>query len=148
MARSNAWARVGFGAFEPRASTRIEPRQGRSGEELVFGRDLIAYRGLEAGAARSRFAPLGRTTFGNPFLETPVEDRDIFCTEVAQHEPATSGGVDGRIVINDDGVSAANADPLHCSGEFLGAWQHVRRKVRMIAKLVDVEEARAGDVRC
>ena len=41
---------------------------------------------------------------------------------------------------------AADAEPLHRRAEIGGARQHVRRGIRAVADLVDVEEARAGDV--
>ena len=49
---------------------------------------------------------------------------------MAQHEPAARGGPQRRIVIDDDAVVAADAEPLHRRAELRGRRQHVRRGVR------------------
>ena len=54
--------------------------------------------------------------------------------------------MDRRIVVNDGAVIPADAETLHRRAELFRARQHVRRWVLPVAELVDVEEARCGDM--
>ena len=81
------------------------------------------------------------------FWNPPSRIATSLGAEVAEHEPAARRGAHRRIVIDDDAVVAADPEPLHRRSEIGGRRQHVRRGVRAVADLVDVEEARAGDVR-
>ena len=158
--RTAGCARRGCGRPRRRAADRARclrtaalPRASSSGtpipaSSLLLGDDFAARSPASNRAARgARLAALGRPAFGEPFLEAAVEDRDLLGAEMAQHEPAARRGAHRRIVVDDDAVVAADAEPLHRRAELCAPRQHVRRRVRRVADLVDVEEARAGDVR-
>src|SRR5207248_9226346 len=98
VAGGDAGARVGLASFEARAATGIDPRQPDAAEQLLLGDDLVPHDRLESRLARRRFAVLGWTRFGAPFLEATVEDRGPFGTEMAEHEPAARRGADRGIV--------------------------------------------------
>ena len=80
------------------------------------------------------------------FWKPPSRIATCSRAEMAEHEPAARGGPRRRIVVDDDAVVAADAEPLHRRAELLRRRQHVRRRVRLVGDRVDVEEARAGDV--
>src|SRR5439155_22208417 len=103
--------------------------------------------GLESALALFGLAAFCRPAFGEPFLQSAVEDRDLVRAEVTEHKPAARGVARRRIVVDDDAVLAADAEPFHGGAELLGAGQHVRSRVLPVADLVDVEKARAGDAR-
>ena len=49
-------------------------------------------------------------------LHPAVEERDPLGAEMAQHEPAAGGGPKRRIVVDDDPIRAADAEPVHVTG--------------------------------
>ena len=125
-----------------------ERRKDFSGEDLLLGDDFRgALLNVEAGLAWCSLSAFGRTPFRDPFLEAAVENRDLLRPEMVEHEPAPSRRPGRRIVIDDDPVAAADSEPLHRRSEVRGRGQHVRGRVRAVGNLVDVEEARAGNVR-
>ena len=104
------------------------------------------------GPWRSVILPVGLAAFqrpalGDPLLQPAVEDRDVAGTEVAQHEPAACRRAQGRVVIDDDAVAAADSDLFHCPSELSGTRQHVGCRIGGVADRIDVEEDRAGNMR-
>ena len=129
----------------PRRGRRAAARRRRRGS--LLGDDLAApLLGSKRASRGGRLAALGRASLGEPLLEAAVEDRDIFRAEMAEHEPAARGG----------------AQPANCRRRRYGrrarsrgaAWRGrtPRRRAAYgapglaVAHLVDVEEARAGNV--
>src|SRR4051812_8708408 len=130
MARGDTGARVALGTFEAAFAAGVEPWQRSPAEEFPLGDDLVAFHRLERRRMRWRFAALDRAALGEPLLEAAIEDRDLLGAKVTEHEPAACRGARRAIVVDDDAVVSADAQPFHAAPELGGTRQHVRRGVR------------------
>ena len=128
-------------------SNRPAPRASTTGEHGGLVDHLYAcFASIEARLARLRLAAFGRPALLPPFRETAVKDGHPFGAEVAEHEPATRGGAQRTIVIDDNPVVAADAQLGHRPGEITRRWQHVRGRVISVGDFRNVEETGAGNM--
>src|SRR5512146_3050166 len=120
MSTGNARARLRLGGFEAGLSASVDERAAGAGQDLSLAENpsICGFR-LEAHFARRSFSALGRPPFRDPLLEAAVQHSDVARTEVAQRDPSARRGVDGRIVINDDPIVAADTEALHGRSELL-----------------------------
>src|SRR6185503_1485075 len=148
VAGRNPGTRIGLAALETGLAAGVDQGGVESGPDVALADDFAgAFRRLETRRTRSGLATLRRPAFRRPFLQAAVEDRDSLGAEMAQHEPAARGGADRRIVIDDDAVVAVDTERRHRLAEVLGRWEHVRRRMGFVRKLLHVEKARSGDMR-
>src|SRR3954466_10048234 len=148
MPGSNAGSGVSLGSLEASGTARIQQwHEHFAGEYLLFGDDVgLVVLSVEARLSGLWVARFRRPRIGEPLLKAAVEDRDLLRAEMAEHEPSARRGSGWRIIIADDAIVAGDSDLLRRRAERLAREQHVRRGVRPVAELVDVEEAGARDV--
>ena len=99
------------------------------------------------GLAREH-AGFDRFFLGFPFRKAAVEDENVFDAEDAERPPHARRREEAGAVIDHDLVAVRNPEPRHVQLENMRRRQHMRETPAVIGDLVDVEEHRAGNVRC
>ena len=122
--------------------------------ELGAGGDLghVAHEarvaaGGEVAVAQDRDPVLDRPALGAPLRQAAVEDRDVGLAEEAEGPPDPGRAEDAVGVVDHHPVAVADAHGAHAADELLHRRGHVRQARLGVGDLVDVEEARAGDMR-
>ena len=103
--------------------------------------------GGEVAVAQHRLAGLERAALGAPLRQAAVEHRDVGLAEEPERPPDPRRAEHADAVVDDDAVAVADAHRPHPGDELLHRRRHVRQARLLVGDLVDVEEARAGDMR-
>ena len=116
-------------------------------------RDLrdVAHQIGVAGDGHVTVANVGKvrchqTPLGPPFGQTAIEDRGAL-TEQAEQPPQPRRRKNSVAVINHDCMTVPHAHLAHPGHELFDRWSHVRQSTAPIADVIQIDEARAGDMR-
>ena len=111
-------ARVMALAAKAGAVAGIDQGHLEAGEHIGLGH-MASRLAPNGEGRRTRFAwpVLDRSFFGEPFAQPAIQYRDLTGAVLAQEPPAARGAVQGRMVINDDTIAAANAERFHGDAE-------------------------------
>ena len=130
-----------------RASTTSWSPSLEAAATCVTSRTRAAWRcTVDVAVAQDGRDVFHRPSFGAPFREAAVEHRDLALAHQPEGPPDARGGEHAGTVVDDDLVAVADAHGAHPADEFLGRRGHVRHRAGGVGNLVDVEEARAGDM--
>ena len=87
-----------------------------------------------------------RAAGGAPGVEAAIEHGDIAMAHGAEHPPDARGCEEAVLVVADHAMAIAEAEPADARGKLLRRRQHVGQGAVGVGDIVDVEEARAGNV--
>ena len=150
MAGAQARARLGRLAAEADGGTGVEDLgvlQLGGGRDLrhVLHQLVLAPHGHVAVADHRRHV-LGLAALGLPFRQTAVEHGDVGLAHQLEQPPDPRRREQPLAVIDHDLVAVAHAHGTQPRHELLDGRHHVRQLGAIVADIVDVEIARAGNV--
>ena len=102
---------------------------------------------MESPARQRRPAALERAALAAPLEDAAVQHGHTLVPEDAEHPPHSSGAqVQAGAVVNDEIIGVVEAERRHLFGEVVRGGKHVRQRRRPVARGIEIEKERAGDV--
>ncbi len=99
-----------------------------------------------AGCDRRGITAFQGAVFLLPNRQATIQHGDTLLAEDAEHPPGARGGEDALLIVNHHLVGVADAQGRDHAGEAAGGRHHVRQIGFKIRHLLDIEEARAGNM--